>query len=199
MLYNFGRWVYRSLVKLHFYGLIVSGMEMIPESGAVILAANHSGPIDPPLLSLITMRKIRFMAKSMTKLEDFLWSLVSAFPVRKGKPDRRALKSALRILTREEVVGMMVIGHSQKHDPDALPQRGASVIASQCDQNVLIVPIGVYWQDNSEMPACISIVCGEPLESANYKHDSSGELLNQELGMRIAAARRLAVQQIKNV
>ena len=53
----------------------VVGVENIPKVGAIIIAPNHIGWADPPMLFLAIRRKLKFMAKA----ELFTNSLASWF------------------------------------------------------------------------------------------------------------------------
>jgi CMP/dCMP kinase len=96
------------------FRLQVRGREKIPRSGPVILAPNHRSLIDIPLAGAVsTRRQIRFMAKDelfATKLSAWLMWRLGAFPIRRGKPDRASLNTALRLLREGGLVGVFPEG-----------------------------------------------------------------------------------------
>lgn len=198
MLYYPLRLVFWCLIRLGWYHLIISGQEMIPTTGPVILAANHFGPIDPLFMAYLTNRKIHFMARSYDWLHDFCYTLLVGFPVRKGQPDRSALQSSIKLLSNGEIIGLMAIGHRQKNNSQATPQRGACWIAHHSELNPPVIPIGIYWHyPNSLFPrAIISIVCGQPLLPSSFPHDTRGKEMNEELGRRITQLRLRAQGQV---
>jgi len=108
------RWVYLPLLKL-FAGFLlfllgplrVSGKRRFPRSGPVLILANHLADLDPVAVQVACPRPIHFMGKSelfaMPVLGAFL-RLYKAFPVKRGEPDRGALKLAVVYLRAGEVV-----------------------------------------------------------------------------------------------
>ncbi len=98
-------WVFLPLLKL-FAGVLllilgplrVRGKTKLPRKGAVLILANHLADIDPIAVQVACRRPVYFMAKSelfeMRILGPFLrW--FKAFPVRRGEPDKGALKLAV--------------------------------------------------------------------------------------------------------
>lgn len=87
-------------------GLHVTGTEHVPASGPVVLAGNHSGILDGPLLYFFCPRPTVVLAKS----EMFVgrWTTVLAWlglvPVRRGRPDRAAMQRGLAVLSRGGVL-----------------------------------------------------------------------------------------------
>lgn len=83
------------------------------EPGAWILAANHISHFDPPLLSLSTGRHIHWMAMEELfrgRLLGWILRHAGAFPVRRGRPDRSALRTAVELLQGGKVVGIFPEG-----------------------------------------------------------------------------------------
>ncbi|MCS7009314.1 MAG: 1-acyl-sn-glycerol-3-phosphate acyltransferase [Chthoniobacterales bacterium] len=81
--------------------------------GGRILAANHISHFDPPILSVVSRRQIDWMAmEELFRLPVLggLLGTVGAFPVRRGKPDRVALRMAVRRLEEGRVVGIFPEG-----------------------------------------------------------------------------------------
>lgn len=82
--------------------LTVHGRELVPADGPVILAGNHSGFLDGPLVVVAAPRR----ARALTKSELYRGSLGAALeligqiPVRRELPDRAALDACLGELTR---------------------------------------------------------------------------------------------------
>lgn len=130
------------LIARVFHGWHVeSGLENVP-SGPFVLAANHEGIIDPWLVASPLGRRVAFMAK--TELFDIpvvKWWLraVGSFPVRRGEPDRTAIRHALQVLKEGGVVAIFVEG---TRNPQGLPlpiQPGAAMLAVRA--NVPILPV----------------------------------------------------------
>jgi 1-acyl-sn-glycerol-3-phosphate acyltransferase len=91
------------------FSLEVRGAERVPAHGPAILAANHRSLIDIPVVSALTARKVWFMGKEelfRAGVGARLLTALGGFPVRRGRPDRRALTRALELLGRGELVGV---------------------------------------------------------------------------------------------
>jgi cytidylate kinase len=87
------------------------GVERIP-SGAVLLAGNHTGFLDGPLVYVVLDRPAMFLAKA--ELFSGIWArvlrAVRQVPVARGTPDRHALRSAVTMLKAGGVVAMFPEG-----------------------------------------------------------------------------------------
>ncbi|HEX6989754.1 MAG TPA: lysophospholipid acyltransferase family protein, partial [Bacillota bacterium] len=112
-------WLYRAarfvfmLVFAVLYRWDVRGREHLPAQGPVLVCANHIHGWDPPLVGTVMTRPVFFMAKEELFRYPVLGTLlakVGAFPVRRGTPDRRALKTALDLLASGKVVGLFPEG-----------------------------------------------------------------------------------------
>ena len=126
----------------------VRGLENVPRSGALIVTANHIGWVDPPLLRWVLGRRIRYM----TKIELFRWTisglavrLFDAFPVRRDGRDRVALRQALRLLERGEVLGMFPEGTRSKNLQLAKGHAGIAMVGLRSGAPIL--PVGIVGTD----------------------------------------------------
>lgn len=83
------------------------GRYRVPREGGVLILSNHLADIDPVVVQAATPRRIYFMAKhelfEMKVIGTFMrW--YRAFPVKRGEPDRQALKLAIQLLKEGNVV-----------------------------------------------------------------------------------------------
>jgi cytidylate kinase len=103
----FGRALFRALFRM-----TVTGTEHVPLGGAVLLAGNHTGFLDGPLVYAFAPRSASFLAKS----ELFVGPLARALgwlgqiPVHRGRPDRAALAAGLAVLERGQALGVFPEG-----------------------------------------------------------------------------------------
>ena len=74
------------------------GRENVPRQGAVIFASNHVSLLDPPAVNLALPRVPRTMAKAELFKGFVGWVVrgLGSFPVRRGAPDRSAIRCATR-------------------------------------------------------------------------------------------------------
>ncbi|NLV15922.1 MAG: 1-acyl-sn-glycerol-3-phosphate acyltransferase [Syntrophomonadaceae bacterium] len=110
----------------------VEGRENIPAQGGVILAANHLSFWDPVVIAAVVNRKIHYMAKEELFENIFLasfFSRLNAFPVKRGLPDRKALKKSLVLLEEGKVLGIFPEGTRSKTGELSKPQHGIAMLA----------------------------------------------------------------------
>jgi len=80
----------------------VQGGEHVPSAGPVLVAGNHRGFLDGPLVFLLLPRPTAVLAKSeiFVGVWTRLWRRLDVIPVRRGAPDRAALRAGLHALQR---------------------------------------------------------------------------------------------------
>ena len=113
----------RRIVRIYFK-LEVTGAEFIPRSGSVLIAANHSRFLDPPILGLATSRPVRFLA--MTQVMKYpvtgrLAAWTGAFGIDLNKPfDISAYRKVKSVFEGGEVLGLFPEG-TRNEGGDFLP------------------------------------------------------------------------------
>lgn len=129
-------------------GITVIGGENIPATGPIILAPNHRSYMDPPYLSLVTPRQLRLMAKEpLFRIPVFgpYIKAMGAFPVKRGVPDRGAIKQAMAELKAGRVMGIFAEG-TRADSGTLLPaEKGFALVAKQT--GIPIVPIALEGTD----------------------------------------------------
>lgn len=137
LLRPFGRVVFRSAFRMR-----VVGLEHVPRSGAILLAGNHTGFLDGPLVWAFCPRQATFLAKS----ELFVGPLSRALgwlgqvPVHRGRPDRTALRTGLAVLRDGGALGVFPEG---TRGAGALEQVSDGLAWLALRSQVPVVPIAV--------------------------------------------------------
>lgn len=115
------------------------GAEHLP-SGPALIAGNHTGFLDGPLVYILLERPSCFLAKS--ELFDGPWASVlrwvNQIPVHRGEPDRAALHAAIDALRHGEIVGMFPEGTRGEGKLETI-QDGVGYIAAM--SGVPVVPV----------------------------------------------------------
>jgi 1-acyl-sn-glycerol-3-phosphate acyltransferase len=144
-------YVCRLIVRILLFLLArwqVSGRENIPKQGAVLVVSNHLSLADPPLLNLAINRPVRFMAKKNLfrfKVIGKLMRGLGAFPVYRGRPDRKAFRQAEKVLA--DGLTLVIFPEGTRSRSRQLRQAfpGPSLIALR--SGAPIVPVGIAGTD----------------------------------------------------
>ncbi|KUO50489.1 MAG: hypothetical protein APF76_07490 [Desulfitibacter sp. BRH_c19] len=143
MLYSFAKAIFLFIFK-YLCRWQVEGVENIPQKGPVVLIANHTSYWDPIALGVVSSRRVSFMAKAELFKIPVLSQIVKglgAFPVDRQKSDRAALRAALDILDKGDVVGMFPEGTRIRDEELGEFKMGATMIAAKA--NAPIIPIAL--------------------------------------------------------
>ncbi|HTW18944.1 MAG TPA: lysophospholipid acyltransferase family protein [Mycobacteriales bacterium] len=122
------------------FALRLRGLENLPDSGPVLLAGNHSGFLDGPIVMIMLPRPSSFLVKSEIFKGPVRWLLRFArqIPIHRGTPDRTALRTGLGVLADGGVLGVFPEGTRGSGDLATI-QHGIGYLAlnSRCP----IVPV----------------------------------------------------------
>lgn len=122
------------------FRLRVLGVEHLPPTGPVLLAGNHTGFLDGPIVFMMLPRPAMFLVKS--ELYSGPWAKVLAFarqiPIRRGAPDRSALTRALEVLEAGGVLGVFPEGTRGEGKLETI-QHGIGYLALRADCPVVPV------------------------------------------------------------
>ena len=152
------------------FRLRVSGVENVPAGGAII-APNHQSFFDIPLVAMVLAlhgRRTYFMAKSeLFRNPVFAWIIhnLLAFPVRRGAPDRMAIRYAIDRLKQGELVAIFPEGTRSKTGQLKEAEAGLSLIAARAQEP--IVPEGIKGTrqmfSREKILPTVEIHFGEPI------------------------------------
>jgi 1-acyl-sn-glycerol-3-phosphate acyltransferase len=148
------------------------GLERFPGQGPVIIAANHISFWDPVVVAALLNRPVSFMAKEELFEHSILASFFSklyVFPVKRGTPDRKALKKAMEVLEEQGVLGIFPEGTRSKTGELSKPQHGIAMLALKTKAPV--VPVACLGTDKIFPWGWISPVIvkyGEPVRYEEY-------------------------------
>ncbi|MCY0907266.1 MAG: 1-acyl-sn-glycerol-3-phosphate acyltransferase [Sulfobacillus thermosulfidooxidans] len=146
MIYGFFYWLVRILMSLYFR-IEVSGLEHVPKRGSVLILVNHITFLDPPMAAILMPRPVYFMAKAeLFSVPVFGWLIrrLHAFPVHRGKADRKAIRTSLQLLARDQALMIFPEGHRSHQGPLQEARAGAVYLAQKTGCPCL--PIGISGQ-----------------------------------------------------
>jgi len=175
---------------LGFLGVRVEGWENIPARGAAIVCVNHRSWTDPLLIGAIFPRRLYYMAKEEVFSVPpfaFILRMVGAFPVRRHKADRRALRKAMSLLARERIVAVFPEGTRSKSGELGRAEPGAALLAAWSNRPVVPVAIsGDYHKRGS-----LVVRIGAPFRVSVGERRSARELQAVADEQIMGAVRRL--------
>ena len=148
--------------------LEVVGAEHVPEHGAAILPMNHESALDIPIAVIACPRRVTFMAKEeLFKNGVASWSLerLGGFHVDRERFDLQALRLALAVIRRGEVLGMYPEG--TRSPGELLPfLHGAAWVAARTGAPLVPVALrGTERAGHAKLPRRVHVraIFGEPL------------------------------------
>ena len=142
-LFQISQWLVRTVCRIYFR-IEFEGVELVPESGAMIVAPNHVSYLDPLWVSIPINRPLRYMTwDRMTWLPVVgpLMLAYGAFPVNLDRGDRGALKASLEQLRTGG--GLMVFPEGARTCSGRLDEFKPGVIRLALDTGAPIVPVTV--------------------------------------------------------
>ena len=157
-------------------GSVSYGAERVPSEGGGVLAVNHLAAIDPPLVGCLCPRPLRYMVKQelmAIPIAGEVLGWTGAFPVRRGGPDREALRTARRLVAEGQLVCVFAEGTRQRLGYPGAVRPGAAMIALQ--ERVPLLPAGLEtfgWR-LANRRRC-AVVFGEPLDLTGISRNGRG-------------------------
>lgn len=137
-------WYLCRFLAFKFCKLKVEGAERLPREGGVIIASTHTATLDPVILGCVFPRPLTFMAKEeLFRFPPFaaLIRTLGAFPVRRGEPDRRALRKAVTLLRQGRCLVIFPEGTRNPNWQLRQPELGVALLAEWTKTPVLPVAI----------------------------------------------------------
>jgi len=167
--YSFAKAIVSPLYRIGFR-LRVEGLENVPREGSVILCANHASLHDPLMVGVAAPRQVHFMAKEELFRIPGLRTLIrwlGAFPVKRGHPDRAALKQAIKVLQEGGCFGVFPEGTRARDDHLGKAQPGTAYLALKTGATV--IPVGVSSSYRLFQPTLVRF--GKAVDLSAYKTD----------------------------
>lgn len=177
------RTLFRWWFKL-YCGWTVVGRDNMPRSGPVLLAPNHISDLDPPCAGCSIARPSWYMAKQELWEAPFVkWVMphIHAYPVRRGRADRGALRKSLQMLEEGKVVGIFPEGHRSPDGRLQPPELGIGLLALRSGAPVVpmaIIGTNGIFPKGSRLPcrSHVTVRIGPPM----YFEDLQGRRENRE-------------------
>ncbi len=116
------------------------GAYRVPREGPVLILSNHIADVDPIVVQVACPRAVHFMAKSELFEMGMLGRMISwfqAFPVKRGEPDRAAMRHAIELLKMGEAVSVFPEGQLSETGELQELKAGVALIIRQAETPVI--------------------------------------------------------------
>lgn len=188
MLYYIGYSLFWIFFKTYFR-LKVSGLDNVPETGAVIITSNHESFLDPPLVGVsVSNRSTYFMARDTlfkNRVFGFILKRVHSFPVNRGTGFRGGFNKALELLKEGKLILVFPEGTRSYDGKLQRGKAGAGMLIY--DAKVPVIPCYVDGSYEAMprsskliLPKKICIKFGKPIKLDDfYKLEESKEVFQK--------------------
>jgi 1-acyl-sn-glycerol-3-phosphate acyltransferase len=170
MLYSTLRALFHFIFRTVFR-LKVIGLENVPVGQPVILCANHTNNLDPPLLgSPLVGRRVHYMAKAeLFEVPVLGWVLprISAYPVKRGGVSKESIRLSLKLLEENSIIGIFPEG--TRSNAGGIGKKGAASLALK--SGAIVVPAAIIG--NYKPFKRMMLVYGKPIDISEFADSGS--------------------------
>lgn len=149
-----------------FYNVKVEGAENLPKGGPLVICANHFSLFDPIILAIAMPYQIYSMAKAElfeNKLFGYFLSKIGVFPVKRGEADIKSIKTSLKLLKENKIMGMFPEGTRNKTG-ELKAEPGIAMIAIRAQ--AMVLPVAII--SNYKLFKRTIVKIGKPIKLEQY-------------------------------
>ena len=184
------------MARCYFRAIRVSGRELLPVDGAVLLACTHrNGAVDGLVMEVVLGRPLGIVGRNLTASPYLRFLLAGSIPIHRHPAtpaDNRENLQQLQEAARAALAGrqlLMFPEGTSKLGPTLLPvKKGMAYLARLATKAakgrpVRIVPVGLHYSRGFAFRSDVEVVFGDPFA---VTPEEAGDL--QALTARVAAA-----------
>ena len=160
----------------------IEGLNNIPINGPLIFVANHQAYVDPSLISVISPRKVNFVAKS--EVFKFLPVAVllksyGAHPIKRNRLDLNFFRWAIKILNNGEALCLFPEGTRS----NGILKKGLpGIVHLAVRSGVNIIPVGIEGTNKNQGISGVLFPRGKIIVKVGkaFKFEKSNESLSRD-------------------
>jgi 1-acyl-sn-glycerol-3-phosphate acyltransferase len=196
---KFTYWFFATLARIFarlFFRFRIHHRDRLPESGGIILAANHQSYFDPPLVGICSKRPVHYLARKTLMEWPFFGPLfpdMNVIPVDRDGNDMSALKTVIRKIREGEGVVLFPEGTRSPDGRLQPAQAGVGLVIAKTLAPV--VPMRIFGSYNAFPRGSnrvkfhpIHVVIGEPIVFTKEDLGEGGRADYQRLSQRVMDA-----------
>jgi 1-acyl-sn-glycerol-3-phosphate acyltransferase len=199
MLYSILKPIAVVIMRLLFR-LEAHGVGHVPSRGPVLLFANHSSVLDPPLVGGVVPRPVSYLAKAELFRIPLFGGLIrrlNARPVRREGADAGALREALRTLKEDRALLVFPEGTRGEEGRIRPFKAGAGMLAVLSEATVvpaLVEGSGRVWPRGRKLPrpGKVTVTFGPPLRFPRQDAEDRKQLYERASREMMQALARLS-------
>lgn len=187
---EFVRVLFRIIFKL-FIRVKVINPEKVPQTGAVIVVANHESMLDMFLIAYRLPRYLKWMAKEelfRNRLFGKLLTALGAYPIRRQSRDVGAAKMTKAFLEQGEILGIFPQGTRSRGRGRSLAVK-PGFVRFAVESDALIQPVAIWGK--IRLFGKVYVRFGDPF--------SAREALGEEQMTNKAAIQELATRTMEDI
>jgi 1-acyl-sn-glycerol-3-phosphate acyltransferase len=196
---TFTYWFFASLARILarlFFRFRIIHRERLPESGGLILAANHQSYFDPPLVGICSRRAVHYLARKTLLEWPFFGRMfpdMNVIPVDRGGNDMSALRIVIRKIKEGEGVVLFPEGTRSPDGKLQPAQAGVGLVIAKTLAPV--VPMRIFGSYEAFPRGSkgiklhpIRVVIGKPIVFTKEDLGNGDRDTYQRLGQRVMDA-----------
>jgi len=192
-------WFFANLARLLarlFFKFRIIHRERLPETGGLILAANHQSYFDPPLVGICSRRAVHYLARKTLLQWPFFGPMfpdMNVIPVDRDGNDMSALKTVIRKIREGEGVVLFPEGTRSSDGQLQKAQAGVGLVIAKTLAPV--VPMRIFGSYEAFPRGSkgiklhsIRVVIGEPIYFTKEDVANADRETYRQLGQRVMDA-----------
>lgn len=185
------RLLVRWFVALYYPRIEIADSDHIPQTGPVLLCANHGNSlIDPVIIGIAARRPVRFMAKAPLFEHPLLGPPMTALgmvPAFRGSDDARQVRRNIesldvgaKVLVDGHAMGIFPEGKSTDQAHLEMVRSGAARMALQAVElgatGLQVVPLGLTYERKEQFRSSVLVRIGEPIDVEDLLQNREGDV-----------------------